>query len=79
MGELLKRLWHMAPRELSSAPCQEKVLEGADVDLGALPVQHCWPGDVAPLITWGLTITQGRTSRARTWASTASRCSRATG
>lgn len=59
MGELLKRLWHMAPRELSSAPCQEQVLEGADVDLGALPVQHCWPGDVAPLITWGLTITQG--------------------
>jgi 4-hydroxy-3-polyprenylbenzoate decarboxylase len=59
MGELLKRLWHMAPRELSSAPCQEQVLEGADVDLGTLPVQHCWPGDVAPLITWGLTITQG--------------------
>jgi 4-hydroxy-3-polyprenylbenzoate decarboxylase len=59
MGELLKRLWHMAPRELSSAPCQEQVLEGEDVDLAALPVQHCWPGDVAPLITWGLTITQG--------------------
>ena len=59
MGELLKRLWHMAPRELSNAPCQEQVLEGEDVDLGALPVQHCWPGDVAPLITWGLTITQG--------------------
>jgi 4-hydroxy-3-polyprenylbenzoate decarboxylase len=59
MGELLKRLWHMAPRELSGAPCQEQVLEGADVDLGTLPVQHCWPGDVAPLITWGLTITQG--------------------
>jgi 4-hydroxy-3-polyprenylbenzoate decarboxylase len=35
------------------------VLEGADVDLGALPVQHCWPGDVAPLVTWGLTITRG--------------------
>lgn len=59
MGALLKRLWHMAPRELSSAPCQERVLEGDDVDLGALPVQHCWPGDVAPLITWGLTITRG--------------------
>jgi 4-hydroxy-3-polyprenylbenzoate decarboxylase len=22
-------------------------------------VQHCWPGDVAPLITWGLVITKG--------------------
>jgi 4-hydroxy-3-polyprenylbenzoate decarboxylase len=59
MTDLLKRLWHMAPRELSGAPCQEQVLEGEDVDLGVLPVQHCWPGDVAPLVTWGLTITQG--------------------
>lgn len=59
MTELLKRLWHMAPRELSSAACQEKVFEGDDIDLGMLPVQHCWPGDVAPLITWGLTITKG--------------------
>lgn len=59
LGELMKRVWHMTPRELSSAPCQERVLEGADVDLGLLPVQHCWPGDVAPLITWGLTITRG--------------------
>jgi 4-hydroxy-3-polyprenylbenzoate decarboxylase len=41
------------------APCQEIVWEGADVDLGRLPIQHCWPGDVAPLITWGLTVTRG--------------------
>ena len=33
--------------------------EGADVDLHRLPIQHCWPGDVAPLLTWGLTITRG--------------------
>lgn len=59
MTDLLRRLWHMAPREVSSPPCQEQVIEGPDVDLGALPVQHCWPGDVAPLVTWGLTITQG--------------------
>jgi 4-hydroxy-3-polyprenylbenzoate decarboxylase len=59
LGELVKRLWHMAPRELSRAPCQQEVFEGAQVDLGALPVQHCWPGDVAPLITWGLVITRG--------------------
>jgi 4-hydroxy-3-polyprenylbenzoate decarboxylase len=35
------------------------VWEGQDVDLSRLPVQHCWPGDVAPLITWGLVITKG--------------------
>ena len=59
MGSLLKTLWHMAPKERSSAPCQDVVWEGKDVDLARLPVQHCWPGDVAPLITWGLTITRG--------------------
>jgi 4-hydroxy-3-polyprenylbenzoate decarboxylase len=59
MGSLVKTLWNMAPKELSSAPCQDIVWEGSDVDLARLPVQHCWPGDVAPLITWGLVITQG--------------------
>ncbi|MDP3759418.1 MAG: 4-hydroxy-3-polyprenylbenzoate decarboxylase [Ramlibacter sp.] len=59
LGGLLRTLWHMAPREVSSAPCQEIVWEGKDVDLAKLPVQHCWPGDAAPLITWGLVITKG--------------------
>jgi 4-hydroxy-3-polyprenylbenzoate decarboxylase len=59
MGSLVKTLWRMAPKELRSAPCQEIVWEGADVDLARLPVQHCWPGDVAPLVTWGLVITKG--------------------
>jgi len=59
MGSLLQTLWRMAPKELGSAPCQELVWEGADVDLARLPIQHCWPGDVAPLITWGLVITKG--------------------
>ena len=49
----------MAPKERSSAPCQDVVLEGADVDLARLPVQTCWPGDAGPLITWGLTVTRG--------------------
>ena len=49
----------MAPKERSGAPCQEVVWEGADVDLGRLPVQTCWPGDAGPLITWGLTVTRG--------------------
>jgi 4-hydroxy-3-polyprenylbenzoate decarboxylase len=49
----------MAPRERSSAPCQEVVWEGREVDLARLPVQTCWPGDAGPLITWGLTVTRG--------------------
>ncbi len=59
LGSLIKAVWDMAPRELRSAPCQEIVWEGNDVDLARLPIQHCWPGDVAPLITWGLVITKG--------------------
>lgn len=59
LGSLVKSVWDMAPKELSSAPCQEIVWEGADVDLSRLPIQHCWPGDIAPLITWGLVITKG--------------------
>ena len=56
---LLKQVLNMPPKVLSSAPCQDVVWEEADVDLARLPIQHCWPGDVAPLITWGLTVTQG--------------------
>jgi 4-hydroxy-3-polyprenylbenzoate decarboxylase len=58
-GHLLRTLWNMAPREVRSPPCQEVVFEGPDVDLARLPIQHCWPGDAAPLITWGLVITRG--------------------
>lgn len=57
--DLLKTLWSMAPATVRRPPCQEVVWEGSDVDLTRLPIQHCWPGDVAPLVTWGLTITRG--------------------
>jgi 4-hydroxy-3-polyprenylbenzoate decarboxylase len=56
---VLKQVLTMSPKIVSSAPCQEIVWEGKDVDLGKLPIQHCWPGDVAPLITWGLVVTRG--------------------
>jgi len=56
---VLKQVLNMTPKEVRSAPCQEIVWEGADVDVSRLPVQHCWPGDVAPLVTWGLTVTRG--------------------
>jgi 4-hydroxy-3-polyprenylbenzoate decarboxylase len=59
LGSLVKALWDMAPKEMRSAPCHDIVWEGNDVDLARLPIQHCWPGDIAPLITWGLVITKG--------------------
>ena len=59
LGTLVKSVWDMAPKELNSAPCQEIVWEGKEVDLSRLPIQYCWPGDAAPLITWGLVITKG--------------------
>jgi len=56
---LLKEILNMAPRNVRGAPCQEHVLEGDAVDLSAWPIQTCWPDDVGPLITWGLTTTRG--------------------
>jgi 4-hydroxy-3-polyprenylbenzoate decarboxylase len=54
-----KQVLNMPPKVVKKAPCQEIIIEGDDVDLTKLPIQHCWPGDAAPLITWGLTITKG--------------------
>lgn len=57
--QMAKALWDMKPSTTRNAPCQEVVLQGAEVDLGSLPVQLCWPDDAGPLITWGLVITRG--------------------
>src|SRR3954453_1446415 len=59
MLPLLRTVMAMKPRTVGSAPCQEIVLRGGDIDLGKLPVQTCWPGEPAPLITWPLVVTQG--------------------
>jgi len=56
---LLRTVLQMKPRSVSSAPCQEIVLTGNDIDLGQLPIQGCWPGEPAPLITWPLIVTKG--------------------
>jgi len=61
-GKLLslgKAVLDMTPKTVSAPPCQEIVQEGSNVDLTQLPIQTCWPGDAAPLLTWGLTITRG--------------------
>src|SRR5436309_6247039 len=59
MLPLLKTVMAMRPRTVSAAPCQEIVLRGAEIDLGLLPIQTCWPDEPAPLITWPLVVTKG--------------------
>ncbi|MCP4272960.1 MAG: 4-hydroxy-3-polyprenylbenzoate decarboxylase [Gammaproteobacteria bacterium] len=56
---VFKQALNMAPKVVKKAVCQQKVFEGDDVDLSTLPIQTCWPGDPAPLITWGLVVTRG--------------------
>ncbi len=56
---LAKSVWTMAPKSISSPPCQQHLYRDAEVDLTQLPIQTCWPEDVGPLITWGLVITRG--------------------
>ncbi len=61
-GKLLhmaKALWDMKPASVRSAPCQAEVRQGSDIDLTELPIQHCWPEDAGPLLTWGLVVTRG--------------------
>ena len=71
---LKSALWDMSPKNVKSPACQEVVWEGKDVDLTRLPIQTCWPGDVAPLLTWGLVITRGPNAKRQNLASTASNC-----
>ena len=56
---LLKKILTMGPNVVKNAPCQQEVVSGDAVDLHALPIQTCWPGDVGPLVTWPLVITRG--------------------
>jgi 4-hydroxy-3-polyprenylbenzoate decarboxylase len=61
MLPLLKSAMAMRPSIVKKAPCQEVVLEGDKVNLDLLPIQSCWPGEPAPLITWPLVVTKGPT------------------
>ena len=56
---VFKQVLNMAPKVVSKAACQKIIIEGDDVDLSKLPIQTCWPGDAAPLITWALVVTKG--------------------
>ncbi len=57
--QMVKAVWDMKPAVVRRPACQEVVQEGSDIDLGAWPVQTCWPDDAGPLITWGLVVTRG--------------------
>ena len=56
---VFKQVLNMPTKKIRKAPCQQIVWQGDDVDLDKLPVMSCWADDVAPLLTWGLTITKG--------------------
>src|SRR5471032_294344 len=59
MLPMVKTVMTMRPKTVGSAACQEIVWTGNDIDLAKLPIQTCWPGEPAPLITWPLVVTQG--------------------
>ena len=56
---IFKQVLSMGPKVVRRAPVQDRVYEGDDVNLDDLPIQHCWPGDAAPLVTWALVVTKG--------------------
>ena len=56
---IFKQVLNMPTKKVRKPLCQQVIMQGDEVDLTKLPVMTCWPGDVAPLITWGLTITKG--------------------
>lgn len=63
MLPLAKTVMAMRPKRVKKAPCQDVVLTGDDINLDALPIQTCWPGEPAPLITWPLVVTKGPTDK----------------
>ena len=79
MLPLARTVMSMRPKNVKSAPCQEVVLTGGDIDLDRLPIQTCWPGEPAPLITWPLVVTKGRARIAPTISISASTACRSWG
>lgn len=59
MFPLLKTVMSMRPKTIGRALVHEVLLQGDDIDLSELPIQSCWPGEPAPLITWPLVVTKG--------------------
>lgn len=56
---IFKKVLDMAPKTVRNAACQHRLFDSEQVDLSRYPIQHCWPDDAGPLITWGLVVTKG--------------------
>ena len=56
---VFRQVLNMPVKRLRNAACQQIIWQADEVDLDKIPVMSCWPDDVAPLLTWGLTITRG--------------------
>jgi 4-hydroxy-3-polyprenylbenzoate decarboxylase len=54
----LASLRGVPPRKVRTAPCQDVVLDGGDVDLDLLPGIQAWPGDGGIFLNLGLTHTR---------------------
>jgi 4-hydroxy-3-polyprenylbenzoate decarboxylase len=61
---LIKAALSTRPDVIDRGPVQYDVRLNEDIDLGALPVQTCWPGEPAPLVTWPLVLTRPPDSEA---------------
>ena len=66
----LKDIAALMPKNVSSAPCQEKVYTGGPL-LDMLPILTCWPGDGGPFITLPVVITKDPETGVQTPACTA--------
>nr|CAD6595738.1 UbiD family decarboxylase [Rhizobium sp. TCK] len=55
---LLTAALAMRSNRTINPPCQEVVWRGEEMDLSRLPIQWCWPGEPAPLVSWPLVITR---------------------
>ncbi len=54
----LKHVANLPPRRMKSAPVQEVVWRGDEVDLGKLPILTSWPQDGGPFVTLPLVVTR---------------------
>lgn len=59
MLPMVKSVMAMKPKSVGQGPCHEVVLQGDEIDLARFPIQTCWPGEPAPLITFPLVVTKG--------------------
>ena len=55
---LIRAALSMAPAYVKHPAVQQRVFTGAEIALDRLPVQTCWSGEPAPLMTWPLVLTR---------------------